>query len=358
MEEILIFLGSGASSPFGLPTMEDLVNMFEQKLREAKGSKITNTNYAIMKKLYHSIKKVILSTYGYVDLESIFSVFQSISEGVKYSDLGFTNTFTISRLGVDPRSNIFSEKDKFAAKVLLSRYKTYIRQKCHVKDSQERKITEVYNHFFDLIGPKIRSEKVGGQDGREYTYPSGSSIYTTNYDDVVERYWRGAVSINDLWRDKNGFSTLDVGKREANVLNLVKLHGSLDWFGLNDGTIVKLDRHRKIYGKRRVQGEYVLYPIQQKDLYLYPWSNLFYRFKEDLERKKTWLVIGYRFNDEFILNMFLEAMDRHHGRLILVNPDPDHIIDERFEKHKDHIRTVKGKFGIKQTTLDVANELS
>ena len=116
MEEILIFLGFGASSSFGLPTMEDLVKLFEQKLEESTRSE----RYVIMKQLYHSIKDITLSTYDYVDLESIFSVFQDISEGVRYSNLGFTTTFTNSRLGINPRSNICSAAEKFAARKLLS----------------------------------------------------------------------------------------------------------------------------------------------------------------------------------------------------------------------------------------------
>ena len=36
--------------------------------------------------------------------------------------------------------------------------------------------------------------------------------------------------------------TLDVERHEGDVLDLIKLHGSLDWLGLTDGTIIKSDK--------------------------------------------------------------------------------------------------------------------
>ena len=50
-------------------------------------------------------------------------------------------------------------------------------------------------------------------------------------------------------------------------------------------------------------------------------------FIDDLKHTKTWIVIGYSFNDEFILNMFVESLvlDRDH-KLILVTPNPNGVV--------------------------------
>jgi len=48
----------------------------------------------------------------------------------------------------------------------------------------------------------------------------------------------------------------------------------------------------------------MLYPIQQKDLYLHPWITLFDEFKYGLEVCDRWYVVGYGFNDEFIFEIF------------------------------------------------------
>jgi hypothetical protein len=59
------------------------------------------------------------------------------------------------------------------------------------------------------------------------------------------------------------------------MVNLIKLHGSIDWFGLADGSIVKLAEAKSTFAKQKVTGELIFYPLQQKDLYLYPWFDLF-----------------------------------------------------------------------------------
>jgi hypothetical protein len=328
--------------------MKDMVQLFEKKLE--KSSHLTNKE--IMIQLYGFIKKTIFNTYGYVDLESVFTVLLSISQRMKYSDLGFTSLFAISKVITDPNRNIATEGEQIAAEELLKIYKTFVRQACRLKDSKERRITEVYSDFFEKLC-SYSNQKIKG-----YTYPHDCSIYTTNYDTVIETYWRGIAHINDLWKNTNGMWTLQVDQRAGDMLDLIKLHGSLDWFGLTDGTIVKLDKRPKTYGKRKVQGEFMLYPIQQKDLYLYPWFKLFYRFKDDLEHTKTWIVIGYSFNDEFILNIFREALRIGDHRLILVSPDADNIVEKKFSQYStDKVRKILTRFGEKQTTIDIVTEL-
>jgi hypothetical protein len=45
-----------------------------------------------------------------------------------------------------------------------------------------------------------------------------------------------------------------------------------------------------------------------------------------LKHIRTWIVIGYSFNDEFIRNMFGEALRLGDHKLILVNPNADDIV--------------------------------
>jgi hypothetical protein len=305
--------------------MRDMVDKFEQHLEKSKPNQI-RTEDKIRRQLYHSVREKLFDTYHYVDLESVFTVLLSISQRMKYLDLGFASLFATSEVIPNPNANITTEENIEAANILLKKYRQFVSRACRLKNTQEKRITEVYSDFFKKLASKHPSHPQKGKDKQMYTYPENCSIYTTNYDAVMETYWEGIAPINDLWDDTG--KTLDVRKYEGDVLNLIKLHGSLDWFGLSDGTIVKLGKYQKTYGKREVQsGEVMLYPIRQKDLYLYPWFDLFYRFKDDLKHTKTWIVIGYSFNDEFILNIFLEALvlDRDH-KLILVTPNPNDVV--------------------------------
>ena len=174
MKDILIFLGSGASVPFGLPSMKEMVDRFEKKLE--KSNRITNRETMIQ--LYRSIKKTIFKTNGYVDLESVFTVLLSISKKMKYAHLGLTSLFAISKYNVDFNLNIATEEEVKTAKKLLKFYKTFVRQTCRVKESG-KKIIDVYSDLFEKLGPRYVSQKVKVN----YTYLNGCSIYTTNYDD-------------------------------------------------------------------------------------------------------------------------------------------------------------------------------
>ena len=279
---------------------------------------------------------------------------KTISENPKYSDLGFASTDAVSKMGIDPKLAIYTSNDAKYAKKLLNKYRSFVRRRCQVKNSMDIRITEIYSDLFEKLGTKFHFQKVKGKDDKEYWYPCNSSAYTTNYDKVVETYWQGITYINDLWKRDVNPEVLDTEKREAGPLTLVKLHGSLDWFGLDNGEIVKLDSRKSTYGKRKVKGELMLYPIQQKDLYLHPWFNLFYRLRQDLQYTKIWLVIGYNFNDEFIRNIFVEALERKEvHKLILVTPNAAEVLERYFFNYRSKVKIVPKKFGDAQTSKQI-----
>jgi hypothetical protein len=197
---------------------------------------------------------------------------------------------------------------------------------------------------------------VKGGDGRWYGYPN-CPVYTTNYDLVLETHWQGGVHINDLWVNRSGVEVLDVTKKEGEIVDLIKLHGSLNWFKVEGGDIVKLESYKRKFAKKRVRGDVMIYPIYQKDLYLYPWFDLFKRFKEDLDDTKNWVAIGYNFNDEFIRNIVHEIMEKGGHRLIVVSPHANEIIKEKFGKYRESVRCIKARFGEEQTNSMIVDEL-
>lgn len=141
----------------------------------------------------------------------------------------------------------------------------------------------------------------------------------------------------------NNIRLLDVEKREAGPTTLIKLHGSLNWYKQEDETIVIMDTQKRRLGNQNIVGELMLYPIQQKDLYLYPWFNLFYRLKDDLSHTKNWIVLGYSFNDEFIRNTFFEIMKDRAYKMLLVDPNAKAIVEKHFVTNNNVIPIV-GKF--------------
>jgi len=122
----------------------------------------------------------------------------------------------------------------------------------------------------------------------------------------------------------------------------VKLHGSLNWIKLEDGSVVKTDPNT--FTRYRKKGSAMLYPIQQKDLYLHPWITLFRGLKQSLRACEYWYIVGYAFNDEFIFEIFKEAFSQDK-KMLIINPHAKEI-KKRFPiVYQDKIIALPMKFG-------------
>ncbi len=337
MANSLIFLGSGASSAFGIPTMKGLVTCFEKKLKEG-----SETNSKEMYDLYQSIKNSLLSVYRYSDLESVFSIIKDLHKSITYSQLGFTSVYILStnKLTKIQDESIADDKTRIIADNLLTKFRDFIREKCSVNENEDAHIKEVFWPFFNMIACKVACTP-REVDGKKY-YFENWHIYTTNYDRVQELCWEGIAPINNLLREENNIRFVDIKRIQSPNLRLVHLHGSIRWYGLVDGNIVESDTNRISIGGKIVTGEMMLYPINQKDLYLHPWFDFLKTFKEDLANTQNWIVIGYSFNDLFIRKIFLEAMRRGKHRLIIIDPEANKIVEEKFRKEydRDNIKAI------------------
>lgn len=356
MVNALIFLGAGASAPFGVPTMKEMVPAFEEYLNKLPSD--VPFRYQ-MPQLYKSIKEVLASAYGYVDLESVFSVIDAIGTGTKYSDLGFTASFAISRLRPNISKDSISNRDEQkTANNLLEHFKKFIRSKCTIDDSKFSQVDSVYRSFFEELGKKFKVGYTVGADGNHY-YATDWTIYTTNYDTCIESFWEGVADINDLFNEHGGVKVLAVDRvTEPGKPKIVKLHGSVDWYKLSTWKIVKTASQRARVGREPVRGEQMLYPVQQKDLYLYPWLGLVSGFKQDLQKMTNWIVIGYSFNDEFILNIFKElpSVDSRYN-LIIVDPNAIQIVSTKFQDYSGRVKTVSWKFELQYALRAIVEKL-
>jgi hypothetical protein len=234
----LIFLGSGASVPFGVPTMRGLVESFEIILEEE-----SEPNSIEMYKLYQSVKKTLLAVYGYVDLESIFSVIDDLAKNITYSELGFTSVYILSKFITAENRSIIEDNTKTIANDLLVRFKDFVRKSCTVDNNEDSYIKEVFGCLFRAIASKANRRIIATNEKKKIPYEKWP-IYTTNYDRVQELCWEGIAEINDLVREENGMSVIKTDNISEPSLKLIKIHGSLDWYKLEDGTVVKSNSSR------------------------------------------------------------------------------------------------------------------
>lgn len=179
MAETLIFLGSGASVPFKLPTMMALAESFESYLKRQVEDNLSRT----ILYLYDVITK-LKQVYGYVDVESAFAAVDVLARNIKYEELGVEGGYMISKLGRDIRKDnrITTNKESITATKLLGKFKEFVKDKCTLNHTYDPDIIIAYDNLFKKMPNDFLR------------------IYTTNYDTVLETYWEGEEQIMDRRR--------------------------------------------------------------------------------------------------------------------------------------------------------------
>jgi len=336
----LIFFGAGASTPFGLPTMTEMVDKFEKHLKDENRSE---------RFFYEQIKQKLLKGYdsSQVDIESMFSVISGIASEINPKKMGPFPYYYIKRLSTE---HDFSTQEKESAKKLNLLLEEFVKKECRFTGTEEDLLKiyqESYEPFFsDLFGVSYDKGKKA-----DYPIPIGWKAYTTNYDIIFENFWNELYSIVDFFDFAN--SNIPTFNRYKNLKNgwqtFVKLHGSIDWEKLEDNKIIKISSTTFTRTKKR--GAAMLYPIQQKDLYLNPWMVLFDEFKEGLLKCQHWYFVGYGFNDLFIFEIIKEALT-NEKRLIIINPNAKKLKEKFPKEFHDKIMIWPIKFGGKYFKKD------
>ena len=328
----LVFFGAGASRPFGILTMQEMVSEFEKTLKDDQSD---------LFQFYSKIKETLVKEYGdsKIDIESMFSVIKGIATNAKPAELGHFVFYYIS----DNNSHKeFSPDEIKLAKKLQKQLQDYIREACKIKINQDE-INKIYREsylpLFKYIGSKM-------QDYNGELLSQDWKAYTTNYDNVFEDFWDALDETTDHFRklenSNNYHFTTNLLQREH---TFCKLHGSLNWTKeVKTDKIIR--KTRAGFELFKTEGEVMLFPMQQKDLYLHPWFTLFQDLKLGLSNKIIWYVIGYAFNDEFIKNAFQEALESDSGKkLVIINPKAEQIKDKFIESVRNQIDVLPIKFG-------------
>jgi hypothetical protein len=123
------------------------------------------------------------------------------------------------------------------------------------------------------------------------------------------------------------------------------LHGSISWLLENDGTVTEeqtLMGHQLV--GRQFVGEMMVYPIQQKELYLEPYISMLKQLNFQLKLKPIWIVIGYSFNDP-IINEIFNINSSEKKRMVLLHPEAKEVKEKRLKEVKCEKRVLNKKFG-------------
>jgi hypothetical protein len=339
-----MFFGAGASAAFGYPTMDGILPLFSKELTGEE------------KEFFDQVWKLVSESYSYVDLESVFSVIDVISRDYSFGELGPVSAFHARKYFNWDKTAAESRPDQGDIRIanrIREKFRKFIRTHYQVRPNEQDRMDAIYSQFFSLLTKRPGYDSTSSHGTLSFRdWP----MFTTNYDLIIETVFanRDATLNTGAVASKTGqFMTLDTSvlrtagsSIQSPKPMLVKLHGSLNWVKVGRGIRVESrpsDSEFTLDG-RRAEGEVVLYPIIGKELYRYPFLDLFQLLQNELKRNETWIVVGYQFNDEIIRNMFLESFSQDK-QMILIHPRPDKILEKQLDPVKARVKCVRTEFG-------------
>ena len=290
---ISLFLGAGASVPFGMPTTKQ----FKEKLSGIPEIQ----DEAIMRGLFSAL-----------DLEDIEHILQAIEDIENIDKHGkmflerllFTSEPKLTGLSFD---ELLNGLDSCRRAIIKQVYKLY--------SFDNTNIEKVKTHY-DPIFRILDSKKI--------------HVFTTNYDQVVEEYVRDNDRLtpndgfeHDKSATKNFFNpdSFDTNSNDGKTqVNIYKLHGSLNWKKMN-GDIIRQER------EEQNQNEFeniLIYPTlnPKNGLDEEPHKAIYSKFQAHIENTGVFVVIGYSFRDEHINDIFKKFVEL--GKiLIIISPTVD-----------------------------------
>lgn len=183
-----------------------------------------------------------------------------------------------------------------------------------------------------------------------------ASLFSLNYDLLIEhacdelgilvndgfegasrRYFNPGSFDLDYYHPSGAVNVRPV--RCDRVINLIKLHGSIDW-ELRDDRVQKVSANKK---------NMFIYPSQDKlhDALANPFHEMFRRFAiANRRHKNAILAIGYGFLDSHVNSLILQALEQPHSFLVIVDPNVEawKTKFQGLQKHMDKVKLIGENF--------------
>lgn len=325
IKDVLIFTGAGFSKPAGAKLSGEMLKDLELKSNNENNDIFTNVE-----------KKMIKFIISCLDYQARW---RSLESNGKYFYIPNIEEFGVLLRRIGNRDNYlpYPVTGNWSDKIMLleQEYKNELQKyEGSLYSSIERKIIDkCYKEWLDsnLNLDYLNSLKDFLKDNLSDT-DLKLDIFTLNNDLVMEKalkeentLYTGFVSNKWVGFDK---SFIDENTYSASRINYYKLHGSLDWCRLYDGSVRK---KTKIAENENIEIDIdplLIFGHGAKVYTIEPFFSLLELFKAKLKEKKYYLVIGYSFFDPHINNlMFNELMNNDEKILFIINPK----INDKFQ---------------------------
>ncbi len=308
----MIFLGAGASKPFGIPTM--------QELTEKTMTVVNEHDKVLAKRIEHNL----LNAGFALDFENIYTILEALTNPIKaMKEAGPYAGFLLG--DYDPAIKSEEIND------LILRLRRMIYDACFIKREKMNLVESQYNDLFDSL------EKYPEWSGITW-YTGGSSIQlkldsrivTTNYDMALELYFRMKEEpIVDGFRETpNPFVREfypSIYGNQPRKRWLIKLHGSI-WQFWNKNRIIKtIDDPETSTLPIETEKEMMIYPSKEKPILRNPYYSTYNVFKNIFWNRL--IVIGYSFRDDPVNTAIVDNLILNpKSRIIIIDPNASNIV--------------------------------
>lgn len=287
-DNLIVLTGAGSSVGIGTDTKQG--RLLSQLWDDAE-KLLTKDNLEKFCKLVHYDDK---NETGYIkNLEKLLSCANSAKEYVSDENINIEETIAEIEKLIKSSCELILPKN--------SPHKEFLEKITKRKVTLPR--TKVFTLNYDTL-----IEQAGKQgnftmiDGFSFSFPRIFSGRNFDYD-IVQRD-------NSRVKEEDNFV--------RKVFHLYKLHGSVDWERLKDGSIKQSEP---------VDKALMIYPKDSKyeSSYEQPFFEMMSRFQQNLRKDNVLLIcIGFSFNDKHIVTAIQEALEQNPGfQLMVVNKGID-----------------------------------
>lgn len=337
---LIIFLGAGASKPYGKMLMSEFVKYLEKE--KGFGN--------------NPLFQEIISMPDGRDLEHLFE------ELDEWSRKGYHKGRTTVQPLLGPRKrglesatvNEFEDLADAASRLQTDLREEVFNAYSNIDDGPKHKaVIRLFEELFPalLVNPRVPT--------------SHFVVFTTNYDPVIETFCqdqskRGAYKLCDGFASQTGanaeialwhpdsFHNLDLSADSRTHVVLFKLHGSTNWYRRGN-QFVKTEL--PIYTPNHPNLENLLiYPAKRKVALEEPYFTAYDYFQRTLEgqeeRDKLCIVIGYSFRDYDALSRLRSASRQNPNlKLLVIDPRAKDLCSQTLEPLGIRAEPVTTHFG-------------
>jgi len=329
---MLLFLGAGASKPFGIP---DMMKLTDTVITELKAK---NINPWIIDRIRDKVESFGMNP----DIEAVLTCIDALCD----RDKGIRNAGPFAAL---------SSHALKASELTLGQKKEYYRK----LSVEIREI--IRNHCFLPKDDRMIGEIILTYNNLFQTLSFGTSqnlyVFTTNYDCCFERYCsEKGLDFFDGFKLIRGAQIFEGMENPDKSWKICKLHGSSNYVITDRDVLVKTDTILKPNDRittGRIVKESMVFPTSEKYFSRDPYFSLIRTLREELGKgirgrgDKTIIIVGYSFRDYAINNAFYDASKKpafRHKDIYLINPTAKKIIEKNIPELNKIIEPVNKRF--------------